>query len=245
MQCNCQYCGKPFATKYNCSRHEGKCVNNPSLNHLNGLECSYCGKVCKNVNSLRNHERLCPSNPNRHYESHTIGRSAWNKGLTKETDYRIKKYGETYASRVKSGEIIISMAGKHHTEESKKKMSESHKKLWLNGESIFATAREHRASYPEEYFSHIFLDAKRNYHVSRYLLDFAWPAKKVYIEVDGEQHYTEKGLQHDNERTAILSNLGWVCIIRIRWKEFNKLTSDEKKHYIDDVFAKLNMDNSK
>lgn len=46
------------------------------------------------------------------------GRKPWNKGLTKETDNRIKLYS------IKTG---LSHIGKKHTQEHKEKISESHK----------------------------------------------------------------------------------------------------------------------
>lgn len=59
----------------------------------NDFICKFCGKVCKNANSLRNHERLCKENPKRQESSWTKfnkEHEPWNKGLTKETDERIK-----------------------------------------------------------------------------------------------------------------------------------------------------------
>lgn len=53
-------------------------------------QCKFCKKQCKNDNSHRNHERLCPQNPTRIYVSYTLGKPAWNKGLTKETNSIIK-----------------------------------------------------------------------------------------------------------------------------------------------------------
>lgn len=46
------------------------------------------------------------------------GRIPWNKGLTKETDERIKKFSE-------------SKKGKTHSEETKRKISENNAKYWL------------------------------------------------------------------------------------------------------------------
>lgn len=82
--------------------------------------CKFCSKECKNANSHRNHERLCSLNPNRNYVSHTIGHKAWNKGLTKETDERVKNYGKTCSERY-SGENNY-WYGKHHSDETIKKM---------------------------------------------------------------------------------------------------------------------------
>ena len=48
------------------------------------------------------------------------GKPAWNKGKTKETDDRIKKYGEKYSQKVQSGEIIPAFTGKTHSPETRK-----------------------------------------------------------------------------------------------------------------------------
>ena len=72
------------------------------------MNCQYCKRECKNPNSLRNHERLCKQNPNRQtptwlharkgqtYSTHLgcVGRPAWNKGLTKETNEVLRRDSE-------------------------------------------------------------------------------------------------------------------------------------------------------
>lgn len=74
-----------------------KTIGRYKLNH-EGLVCQFCGKECKTKNSLCNHERLCRENPNRQEPyKNTKSRTAWNKGLTKETDERILKASKTYA----------------------------------------------------------------------------------------------------------------------------------------------------
>lgn len=87
-------------------------------------------------------------------------------------------------------------------------------------------------SYAEEYFDKIFIDAKFQYRVDKYVLDYAWPETKTYVEVDGEQHYTEQGLEHDKERTEFLSQLGWNCLKRIRWSEYQKLSYEDKRKFL-------------
>jgi len=59
------------------------------------LNCKFCNRESKNLNSLSNHQRLCPSNPERVYVSQTLGRTAWNKGLTSSTDLRVSKMAES------------------------------------------------------------------------------------------------------------------------------------------------------
>lgn len=102
------------------------------LNH-DGLVCQFCGKECKNRNSLCNHERLCKLNPNRQltkYEKYgpidgfnNKGRTAWNNGLTKETDNRVKKISESAKIYYETHDGTF--LGKSHTEETKIKISMS------------------------------------------------------------------------------------------------------------------------
>ena len=71
--------------------------------------CKYCGRECKNTNSLKNHERLCKSNPNRQespfVKYNKIKGDVWNKGLTKESDERVRRNGESISNLYKSGKI--------------------------------------------------------------------------------------------------------------------------------------------
>lgn len=207
--------------------------------------CKFCGKICKNANSLRNHERLCKENPNQDVKSLQKLREnvkkwnenhiAWNKGLTSETDERVKKYVNTRHEHYLNGELS-ELAYKHIMSETvKQKISEKQKENYC-GKSRYATARENRKSYAEQYFDTIFTDCEKNYHVDRFFLDYAWIEKKVYIEVDGEQHYTETGLKHDKERTVILEKLGWKCLKRIRWSEYQKMNYDERKEFLENIF---------
>lgn len=84
--------------------------------------CKYCRKICKNANSLRNHERLCKLNPN--YQINPMkNKIPWNKG---------RKGGENqYTKAKKEGRPIPkydrkpTFLGRHHTEETKRKISES------------------------------------------------------------------------------------------------------------------------
>lgn len=210
--------------------------------------CKFCGKLCKNLNSLRNHERLCKLNPNRDEHSLAVmtenrnkwngtkdnpGHSAWNKGLNKETDERVKKYGKSFSEKYKPGsELAKEKFGHEMTEDVRKRISDTQKKNYI-GRSRYATAREHRCSYAESYFAERFTDAVKQLHVDRYFLDFAWPDIKIYIEVDGEQHYVDRRIvEHDKVRTQRLHELGWRLLTRIRWSEFQKLEQTEKENLV-------------
>jgi len=47
----------------------------------------------------------------------------WNKGLTKETSESVKKYSDKLKAKYKSGELIGSFKGKHHSLETRQKQS--------------------------------------------------------------------------------------------------------------------------
>ena len=208
----------------------------PNVNLQKGGKCKFCSKYCKNKNSLINHERCCKYNPNRAIiNSHVIwkkGHSAWNKGLTKETSQLVAKQSRTIKRQYVSGQRSGSWLGKHHTEEQKHNISQKMKIHYKNS-SRWRTQIEKRKSYAEQYFERIFLDAKQNYHVDRYFLDFAWPDKKIYVEVDGEQHYNDnKVIAHDITRINRLEKLGWKLLMRIRWSVFQKMSQIEKEQYV-------------
>ena len=43
--------------------------------------------------------------------------------------------------------------------------------------------------------------------IGRYIVDFFCPKSKLIIELDGSQHYQEKGMKRDKKRDAYLKNL--------------------------------------
>lgn len=213
----------------------------------NDFICKFCGRACKNANSLRNHERLCKLNPE--CDEHSLKvlsenrnkwnacHTAWNKGKTKETDERVAKYAET--KRVNHQGENSNWFGRKHSDETKAKIAAKQKENYC-GISRYATVREHRKSYAERYFDKIFTSATKQYHVDRFFLDYAWPETKVYIEVDGEQHYTESGIAHDKERNDVLAKLGWTCLKRIRWSEYQKLSKNDKLVFIKSLLISIN-----
>lgn len=149
----------------------------------------------------------------------------WNKGLTKKTDKRIQKYGETYKTRIKSGLIQGSFEGKHHTNKSKEKISKSLiKYLELNPDKVpHRLNHSSKKSYPEELFEN---ELKKreikgwiyNYQNGIYAYDFAWPELKIDVEIDGGTHEQEKVKKIDKRRDNFSKEQGWK-IIRFKAKD--------------------------
>lgn len=219
---------------------------------VNILICQYCGRECKNLNSLRNHERLCKENPNhqespllKHNEKIRSGeRVAWNKGLTKD-DERIRHNIESHKYNLETGKTKPSWLGKHHTEETKQKLSIAQTNYLIkNNLNRWSNGHSHKRSYAENYF----YDILSKYCIEQYSLegtpyriDFANIKNKIAIEIDGEQHYNLNGelIEHDKIRDKNLLKLGWQTI-RIRWSNFKKLTNEEKEKFIENLILKIN-----
>lgn len=175
--------------------------------------CKFCGKVCKNQNSLRNHERLCPSNPDRNYVSHTLGKTAWNKGLTKETDLRVKKNSESVSIAMKNSELVKEHLSNMWTDELRQKQSERKKKLYSEHPekhpNVKLAGNRGKMTYPEQltfdWLNEHSIQNEHNYHFvtdkfNRYV-DFYLPTLNVFIEVDGEHWHkdTQKDVDKDND----------------------------------------------
>ena len=106
-----------------------------NVNHKNDkmCECEYCHQIYK-IYGIKQHIKACKQNQNIIINENSIkktrgnggatkGYPIWNKGLTKETDERVKKYVNTLKQKYESGEIVPSWVGRKHTEEQKLKIS--------------------------------------------------------------------------------------------------------------------------
>ena len=158
----CEICGKTI-TVNNITKHYLSHQQNPDYqNKLNtrqsithdGLNCKYCNKLCKNTNSLAQHECRCKLNPNKLDLTYLItkslfvpGRIPWNKGLTKETDARVKQYSDSIANNYKEGKTKVWSEGKTLSDETKAKISRSCSEKAKRGEWHKSLAKNMHYSY--------------------------------------------------------------------------------------------------
>lgn len=210
----CTVCGREISNS-NIAKHLRAHEVNPkayepskfAINH-GGLDCQFCGKFCKNKNSLCNHERLCKLNPNRQISSFvaynkTATHVAWNKGLTAETDARVRRNGE---SLHKYYEANPNLKRKPLTEEHRAKISATINNKVTNGTWHASLARNMHYTYrgidlhgmwevrfaewldtnniewrrPSENFPYTFDGVLHQYTPDFYLID-----SKTYIEIKG------------------------------------------------------------
>lgn len=85
-----------------------------------GWFCRFCGSIFRTRKELNEHKKK--DHP---IEMNSSKKFGWSKGLTKETSSSIHKAVTTFKQHLKDGSVIPSWTGKHHSEESKKKLRES------------------------------------------------------------------------------------------------------------------------
>lgn len=206
----------------------------------------YTCEICKKTfNTHRSYAGHCSSH-NRG-ESYINKRQTKKSKERKENSVRLKlcKYcNESFDSGYKLGAHTIHCTLNPKIEEINKKRSisnigkslkESHKnaisksmkiaheenRAWNIGKSRW----NNKPSYPEEFFMKVieteFSDRNyiREFSIGKYSIDFAWPHKKMAIEIDGEQHtrYEDYRLRDIRKDEFIISE-GWK-ILRVKWKD--------------------------
>jgi very-short-patch-repair endonuclease len=79
---------------------------------------------------------------------------------------------------------------------------------------------------------------EEQYQIGPYQLDFAFPKKKIDLEIDGDQHHLDpRVVKSDKRRNAYLAELGWKTI-RVKWSDYQKLV--DKKAFVEYILNQLN-----
>ena len=133
--------------KYGFKKHKYEIVHQCDSEQLNELEIFYIGLFhCfntehgLNLHSGGNNHIISDETRRKLVMSH-LGQKAWNKGLTKENDNRLKLAGDKHSQKMKGRKaseqtklkMSIARKGKRHSDETKKKLSDAKKgnKIWL------------------------------------------------------------------------------------------------------------------
>ena len=61
----------------------------------------------------------------------------------------------------------------------------------------------------------------RQYRIENYIVDFYAPSIKLVIELDGSQHYEEKGSEYDRLRTEKMNEMG-ITVLRFTNPDIDK-----------------------
>jgi hypothetical protein len=184
----------------------------------------------------------------------TKGHQTWLKGLTKETDLRLKKKAEeskghtTWNSgltqqdpRVKKyvtkSLITRKKNPRKFTKEQRKNISERFKKLYREHPEKHPNCKMRKNNYISRWQRELYQIIKRIFpnekvlmefpikvHSNLKFLDIAIPSLKINIEYDGSYWHRDK--KRDKKRDRGLKQLGWFVI------RFNKAQLDKLKEII-------------
>ncbi len=114
---------------------------------------------------------------------------------------------------------------------------------YTHNKNLVQNAKELRKNMTKEE-RHLWYDYLKNKNVrfirqkiiGNYIVDFYCAKVNLVIEVDGSQHFEDKGMQYDNERTKYLNELG-LTVIRIPNNEINS-NFNGVCEYLDNVILK-------
>lgn len=234
---NCEKCNKQISLP-NYKRHLNFCINNNKSSVEiykveKGYKCPYCNKFFKKF-GIKNHIWRIHTEEGKNYcRNYNNNRNfkPWNKGLTKETDARVKKNGEsvsrTVQYKIKNGTYVPppSMSIKN-----RKKLSEQQSLKNRGGKSKWFKIGNQKVQGTYELFFAQKLEEqcvkweriKTNNHIFKYILDnkiksytpdFYLPDLNLYIEIKGYWWGNDKNKmlalkeQHKDKNVIILFGL--------------------------------------
>lgn len=180
-----------------------------------GWICCWCDKQFRTRRLLKQHKK----------EVHCSNASIpWNKGLTKETDERVKKGAKTLSSNIKNGLTKQFDHKKYWTEERRKEQSERKKKLYSEHPekhpNVKLAGNRLKMTYPEQvtldWLNEHSIKNEHNYHFitekfNRYI-DFYLPDLNIFVEVDGEFWHKDKQKDVDKDNDALANGIKTIRI---------------------------------
>lgn len=156
-------------------------------------------------------------------------------------NYAIKNGLIKMRTRTESAKLSKIIKPQKHTLETRNKISKIRIEYLKNNphKAPYKLNHSSKESYPERYFNDVFnnegIEVERYYQVGIYEMDFSIPQKRIDIEIDGSQHYSDlKIVESDKRRAEYLKSEGW-SIIRINWSAYKQMNSDEKQIYIKNI----------
>ena len=221
--------------------------------------CDFCHKICKNKNSYSNHKRLCKNNPNRQHtwlEENPLkgrplkGHVGTNQFIkARQLNKPIPKVSEETRKK-----LSVAQTGRVHSEETKRKISESVKRaVLLNPESYSSNNVSGRVKMyeyngmkfkgkwellvAEKLFNENIkytnivspIDYEWNGSIHKYFPDFYLEEYDLYIEVKGYQR------DRDVAKWNSLDNL-----LVFKKQEIKRLTNESIKNIIHDMLGRSN-----
>lgn len=244
----CQYCNKEFESRQSCNGHVGACSLNPKLNS-EFIECKWCNEIYSKKEN-RTHRKKCKKflRSEDTTQKEKIHQCKYCKKIFES--YRQLaphvshcKLSPNYEINKQNRKNHHPWKGKHHSNESKNKISLSRTRYLQNNPSSF---NPHKESYPEKIFRESL--EKNNikgwvqeYRAGIYSYDFAFPELGIDVEIDGRTHLDSQIIEKDRIRDNYTLSLGWKIL---RFPALNVIKNHEEcikilLKFIDDTKTKI------
>jgi very-short-patch-repair endonuclease len=202
----CKVCGKEFQTTQSLGGHVSSHFRTKTEKITSIKQCKYCNGIFENGWKLGAHIINCKANPNI-------------KQIIKKRSLTMKGIKPSIETKIKISNSL--------------KLAHKENRAWNIGKSRW----NNDPSYPETFFMKVikneFLDKSyvREYSIGKYSIDFAWPHKKIAIEIDGQQHQRFKEyVERDAKKDEYLKNHGWL-VLRLNWVD----VYNDPKRYINEA----------
>ena len=147
----------------------------------------------------------------------------WNKGLTKETNIRIKESAEKLKERYKNGELVGSFLNKHHTEKVREEIQIAINKRYENG-WLPKAGRCKKIKYLSSIAGEVSVDGTWELRVAKYLdkNNINWKRNTQrfdYFDEDKKRYYTPDFYLVDTDE--YLEVKGYETKLdRCKWRQF-------------------------
>ena len=218
-EAQCAICYKIFKTKTALKQHI-KEEKHYKIKNKYKWNCPFCNEIFKSRRKLQKHRDEIHNKQN----LTTIINICYCQYCNREFKHLSSKSCHEKYCKLNPNHIIAKSLGRSLSEEVKQKLSLIQKERVKQGLNHgWMTSHSSKKSYPEVFFTKVieneFNDKnyKYNFLFYQYRLDFAWPHKKLCIEIDGSQHQrNKKQKQSDIKKDIKLYENGWK-ILRIKW----------------------------
>ena len=190
----CKYCNIEFESRRKLERHVKEIHKNNKIKNIQQRItdiCPFCSStLTTTISGFKNHISLCPKNPNRK--------------LPDLSKCKTEEFRRQASERMKERHRL----GLAATFQNRKNMPHSYPETWL----IDVLKNNFNQIENIDY------ETERPFY--RFFLDFAWPEKRLCIEIDGELHRYEKQQNNDKEKDRLLKEDGWKEL-RLKWGYIN------------------------
>ncbi len=108
-------------------------------------------------------------------------------------------------------------------------------KLTSNAKTLRKNMTKEERHLWYDFLKTLSITVNRQKVIGNYIVDFYIASAKIVIELDGSQHYEDKGVENDTKRDALLNDLG-IKVLR-----YSNLDVNQRfEHVCEDILNNIN-----